>query len=300
MENRNPYASPRANVADLDPGGEYGEVKILSAQGRLGRVRYLGYGMGLSILIMLVVGILAGVAGAGGVGGASVAQLLIVAAYVAIMVVQVLLTIQRAHDFNSSGWMSLLMFVPLVNLIFLVIPGTPGENRFGHRPPPNTVGVIVLACLLPLVFVGGILAAIAIPAYQDYTIRAQVSEGLNLAAAAKAAVAETFLKDGTVPEDRAAAGMSPAATDSRGKYVASVEIEQGTILVTYGAEANAVLAGKVLGIQPYVTSDKAVAWRCGHGAVTAPEAVAMAIDGVPAGSDIDPRHLPSACRGGVR
>jgi len=300
VENRNPYASPRADVADLESSDEYGEVKILSSHGRLGRVRYIGYGMGMSLLVMLAVGIVAGFASAGGVGGASVVQLLIVAAYIAIMVVQILLTIQRAHDFNSSGWLSLLMFVPLVNLIFLLIPGTPGENRFGHRPPPNTLGVIILACLLPFVFVVGVLAAIAIPAYQDYTIRAQVSEGLNLAAAAKAAVAETFLNDGTVPVDRAAAGMSPAATDGVGKYVASIEIEQGTIVVTYGAGANAVLAGKVLAIQPFVTPDKAVAWRCGYGAVTAPEAVAMAIDGVPAGSDIDRRHLPSACRGGVR
>ena len=54
----------------------------------------------------------------------------------------------------------------------------------------------------------GILAAIAIPAYQDYTVRAQVTEGLNLAAAAKAAVAESFLNKGIAPADRPAAGMS--------------------------------------------------------------------------------------------
>src|SRR5918994_3257890 len=87
--------------------------------------------------------------------------------------------------------------------------------------------------LMIVVAIIGILAAIAIPAYQDYTIRSQVTEGLNLAAPAKASVAEVYANRGDWPADNTEAGIGSSASIV-GKYVTSVSIGSGGITVTSG------------------------------------------------------------------
>ena len=165
MQTRNPYAAPRTNVARRDSTEDCGEIKLFSAEGRIGRVRYIGYSVGFTLLFALVIGL------AGGVSSVvSPAVGLVVAGigYLALLVVQVLLTIQRSHDMNVTGWLWLISFIPLAGLIFLLVPGTRGENNYGKQPPPNTTGAVVLACILPIVMIVGIVAAVAIPAYQQY------------------------------------------------------------------------------------------------------------------------------------
>ena len=128
-------------------------------------------------------------------------------------------------------------------------------------------GGFTLIELMIVVAIIGILAAIAIPAYNDYTVRAQVSEGLNLAAHAKTRVVESFLNDGEAPADRLTAGMSPAPTDTSGKYVQQVDIVDGVVVATFGNEANAIINGLTLTLTPYETPGFDVMWRCGNAGV---------------------------------
>jgi len=142
--------------------------------------------------------------------------------------------------------------------------------------------------LMIVVAIIGILAAIAIPAYQDYTIRAQVSEGLSLADGAKTAIAEYYTNEGTMPEDNSSAGL--ASEDSiTGNYVSSVEVKSGVINVTYTNgtansktfKANAKINGSILLLSPDATGGGSISWTC------------KASD---EGTDLPNKYLPSTCR----
>jgi type IV pilus assembly protein PilA len=131
--------------------------------------------------------------------------------------------------------------------------------------------------LMIVVAIIGILAAIAIPAYQDYTIRAQVSEGINLAAGAKAAVTEFTQDRGNFPTNNLNAGIAPPG-DISGKYVGTVTVAGGVITVNYANDAHALLTGNNLMLSPF-TNAGSVEWTCSS-----------------TDASIQPRHLPAACR----
>ena len=294
MQHRNPYAAPQTNVARGESAvEEFGEVKVFSVSGRIGRVRYIAHSIGLSFLVLIVTGLFAGMAS---VANESSAIAIVAIGYLAMYGILFVPGIQRSHDMNVTGWLSLISLIPLGVLVFWFVPGTRGENDYGKQPPPNGVGAVLVACILPLLFTVGMLAAIAIPAYQDYSIRAQVSEGLNLAAGPKAAVAEAFQRNGTIPVNRLDVGLSEDARDTAGSYVDSVDVVSGTVIVSYGGEANEMIAGGLLAIQPYVMPDDSLVWRCGQ--APAPDG-GVAMDPAFSSADVtdmETRYLPSACR----
>ena len=168
--------------------------------------------------------------------------------------------------------------------------------------------------LMIVVAIIGILAAIAIPAYQDYTIRSQVTEGLNLASSVKAAVAETLAQNGNWPTTLTNLGIVNAAnveTPPSGKYVSSVDLagNNGTIVITYasktfgaGFQANEAINTKTLALEPYVSKNQDVIWRCGRAAeptgngATKLDSAGVASTDSAAATTILPKYTPAACR----
>jgi uncharacterized membrane protein YhaH (DUF805 family) len=174
MAEMNQYQAPQSQV-DAPETQSYSKPKIFGVSGRLGRVRYLAYSFTFVFLWVMLMGIVMAIAiPAFGTGQGSEIPLFIIMAiyYLGIFVYSFMVTIQRCHDFNVSGWLSLILLIPLAGLIFWFIPGTKGPNNYGNPPAPNHAGVIIIGLILPFVLIG-IMAAIAIPAYQGYIERAQ-------------------------------------------------------------------------------------------------------------------------------
>lgn len=129
--------------------------------------------------------------------------------------------------------------------------------------------------LMIVVAIVGILAAIAIPAYQDYTVRAKVSEGLSFADFAKTTVSEYYVSNNVWPSSNASAGMP---TTVSGNYVSNLVVSaSGSTSIITVSFASTVASGLQIMLTPSVTSSNAINWTC-------------------SGNGQNPNYLPSSCR----
>ncbi len=151
------------------------------------------------------------------------------------------------------------------------------------------VGPMIAVMLGVLFFGGSIGAGIAIPAYQDYTNRAQVTEGLNLASAAKARVEEIWISEHRWAEQDDIPGDIPSS-----KFVEKVEVFTGSVVITFGQAANPHIRGQRMALTPAANQDGDIRWVCGNAATprgwTASEGYL--------GSDVPDKYMPSNCRSG--
>jgi type IV pilus assembly protein PilA len=129
--------------------------------------------------------------------------------------------------------------------------------------------------LMIVVAIIAILAAIAIPAYQDYTIRSQIGEGIVLASGAKNGVWDYHSAYGAFPADNAAAGLQ-SPTSIRGNFVTQVEVSSGVVEVTFGYSVNARISGSSVQLSP-VDEGGSIVWDCSS-------------------TNIADRYLPTQCR----
>ena len=144
----------------VKPSSRYSEVRILSADGRIGRFEYFFYSIVIPFLVFWIVAALAGISSHFGELGGAIAYVLLAAGFCAALIIYVQLTIQRCHDFNANGWVCLLLILPLASILFWIIPGNSTVNRYGEptRPPSSLLKIGAGMLLLILVAISTYLA----------------------------------------------------------------------------------------------------------------------------------------------
>ena len=178
----NMYAATGTNLEQLSDNKATYDPQFLAFSGRIGRVRYLAYQSSAVLLCYLATSVVFAMMFSLGVRSTNPTFMMFLPLLVVLLIFicSFVFMRRRLNDIGHSGWFAILAFVPFVNFLFslylVFAPGSEGINQYGPAPSKNTTGVILCSLLFPFFFVIGILAAIALPAYKEYTARAKAAE----------------------------------------------------------------------------------------------------------------------------
>ncbi|GAB1256060.1 hypothetical protein NBRC116494_05620 [Aurantivibrio plasticivorans] len=292
MSSVNPYTTPQGQ-SGVGLESDY-QPKIFTMKGRIGRLRYLAYSWAWGIISMLpiaIAGVIAGAAAFAGTGEIGpVAGLLIILGYIISFVGTFGMAKRRLNDMDRSGWLSLLLLLPFINfavILFLIFGrGTQGSNSYGLQTVPNTTAVWVFglaAPILSLLVIIGVLAAVAIPAYQGYVEQAQtgfedrgidfrsngtheipVAEAMSYTADLKERVEAYAIENQDFPAQNADIGHHYKVSSP---YLESIDITTGGIItVSFSKEADSIM-GETLVFRPLVNNDGYIEWDCSGGSL---------------------------------
>ncbi len=174
---------------------------------------------------------------------------------------------------------------------------TPEEIAAAGAAPRSagTAAVAIVVAVVGFIGVTGILAAISIPAYQNYTIRAQVSDALNHADGYKAAVSEAIAANTEAPlQTTAEGGALRLDPQNASRYTDSITVQMGTVIITFGGQANAKISGRRLAIYPALDANSDIIWVCGL--ARAPAGIDPAfVESQQRLTDVGTQYLPLSC-----
>jgi uncharacterized membrane protein YhaH (DUF805 family) len=197
----NVYAAPGANFSSNDP---VAETKMFAMNGRIGRIRWIAYMSSLWILASVAIVTFIKLVSLINI---NLALTISKALPLTVWLIPLLVSRRRLHDLGLSALYLIGVIIPFVNLYFIFMlifkRGDEGNNEFGPEPAPNDRKVYLLAFIIPLIATIGIVAAVAIPAYQHYTKAARVKassvslEPQREAGGGVASAGQTTLQDGT-------------------------------------------------------------------------------------------------------
>lgn len=174
------YAATGANLEMNSQDQDQYDPQFFAWEGRIGRLRYLAY----HTLALFVVYFVGGMLSAVLIGASSSVPSGVAAAPLLMFLVSAVPSItfakRRLNDMGDSGWLSILSLIPLINIFFglylAFAPGIDGRNQYGPAPSKNSTLVVLCGLILPVVMFIGIVAAIALPAYKEYTVRVKAAQ----------------------------------------------------------------------------------------------------------------------------